>query len=100
MRAGVTVLCRLTLVLLHTLTAVAVGLGYVFQPAHRFDQEMLDAAGLCAMLGGAAALVTALLTGPAVALAGLRRRWYAPPAVLLTAAVVRYAYLDVAYDAW
>ena len=100
MRTGVAVACRVLLGALHALTALVVALAWAFQPEDRWDREMLDAAGLCALLGGAAAATAALLTWPAVALAGLRGRWYGPPAVLLAAAVVRYVYLDRVYQPW
>lgn len=88
------------LVALNGLALCLVALAYYFMPQYRLDRDTLDSAGTCALLGACTGGLALLLTWPTVTAGWLRRGWYLLPLGLSALAVVRYLYLDVAYDAW
>jgi hypothetical protein len=86
--------------ILNGLGALLVVAAYAMMPADRWDQEMLDGAGITALLALPVAVLTALLTVYPARLHWLGRRWLVAPAVVFVLALARYVWLDQVYQPW
>lgn len=95
-----TVLSMLVLGGLGLVAAFWLFVAYWMMPQDEHDQEALEGAGLGALFTIGFTVPALLLTILPVKLGLLRRSWFAPPAVMLVLAALRYGYLVSAYDPW
>ncbi|MFI1645692.1 hypothetical protein ACH4XT_01915 [Streptomyces avidinii] len=92
-RLAGTVVCALLLALTNLVTGYVAFLAYAVGPAGTWDTEGLAHAKYAAGLGLALALVTALLSWVFVKAEWVGRGWFAAPAVLAVAVLLRLTLL-------
>jgi hypothetical protein len=87
------VLCGLTLLLGHLVSLYFTYLAYMAEPDGPWDSETVAHSRFASGLALTLSIVTALLTWVFIKAEWLRRWWYAPPAALGVAALLRLTLL-------
>ncbi|WP_455361613.1 hypothetical protein [Streptomyces sp. SYSU K21746] len=88
-----TLSCAVVLVLMHLVTSYFVFLAYMAEPVGPWDTETVAHSNITASLALVASVLGALLTLVSVLAQWLRRWWYALPALLAIAALLRLTVL-------